>query len=58
MLTCFVFLRVLSSSRMKENEQETSGVFLGVSLEWLNNVLFGKEIRRRARGWPFRNALS
>ena len=51
MLTCFVFYGYLTAAE-KENKQETSEVFLTVSLEWLNKVLFGKEIRRRARAWP------
>ena len=45
MLTCFVFYGYLAAAE-KENKQETSEVFLSVSLEWLNKVLFGKEIRR------------
>ena len=48
MLTCFVFYEYLAAAE-KENKQETSEVFLSVSLEWLNKVLFGKEICLRAR---------
>ena len=55
------FLLVKERQRKKQtNKQKTSEVFLSISLEWLNNALFGKEI---AVGLGlglglFRNALS
>ena len=39
----FVFYEYLGAAENK-NKQKTSEVFLSVSLEWLNNALFGKEI--------------
>ena len=44
------FLRVLkgggggSEKQNKTKQKKTSDVFLSISLEWLNNALFGKEI--------------
>ena len=55
------FLLVKERQKKKQtNKQKTSEVFLSISLEWLNNSLFGKEI---AVGLGlglglFRNALS
>ena len=43
----FVFYEFLGAAAEKPNKQKTSQVFRSVSLEWLNNALFGKEILLR-----------
>ena len=53
------FLLVKERQKKKQtNKQKTSEVFLSISLEWLNNALFGKEIAVGLGLGLFRNALS
>ena len=60
-LMCFAFYWYLVGSGRKKketNKQKTSEVFLSISLEWLNNTLFGQEIAVGLGLGLFRNALS
>ena len=51
------FLRVLRSGRKKKKKkQKNSVVFFSISLECLNNALFGKEIARGLELGLFANA--
>ena len=50
---CFVSYEYLGTA-----EKKTSELFLSISLEWLNNALFGKEIAVVLGLGLFRNALS
>ena len=53
------FLLVKERQNKKQtNKQKTSEVFRSISLEWLNNALFGKEIAVGLGLGLFRNALS
>ena len=66
---CFVFLRVLGGGgggngeqkKTKQNNtiqnKKTSEVFLSISLEWLKNAVFGKEIAIGLGLVLFRNAF-
>ena len=61
---CFVFYEYLEGGRGTEKKttktkqnKETSDVFLSISLEWLNNVLFGTEIAVGLGLALFRNAF-
>ena len=62
---CFVFYEYLEGGRGTEKKttktkqnKKTSGVPLSLSLEWLNNALFGKEIAIGLALAVFRNAFS
>ena len=65
MLMCFVFYEYLEGggggteqNNKNKTKQKTSDVFLSLSLEWLNNALFGKEIAIGLALAVFRNAFS
>ena len=58
-----VFYDYLGAAEKKNNNKtkqnkKTSEVFLSISLEWLKNALFGKEIAVGLGLGFFRNALS
>ena len=64
MLMCFVFYEYLEGGRETEKKttktkqnKKTSDIFLSISLEWLNNVLFGTEIAVGLGLALFRNAF-
>ena len=61
---CFVFYEYFGGGGGEQKKQDktkqnkkTSDVFLSISLEWLNNVLFGTEIAVGLGLALFRNAF-